>query len=316
MPQPTAGDLHVNSLLTDVSIGWMQARQDFVAWQAFPEIPTNRQSDRYAVYDRAFWYRNEMRLRSPGTESAGAGYEVDTTPNFFCDEYALHHDIADPERGNADTVFQLDSDTTEFLSLQAMLNAEIKWAADFFVPAVWTDFTPGTLWDAAGGDPIGDVDLQKEVIKGSTGYTPNTLVLGARTFRGIKNNADVIDRVKYTQRGMITLDMLAGMFDVSKVLVANAVANTAAEGVAETTAFIAGANDALLMYVEPNPGRKKPSAGYTFAWTGRPGAGSMGGRIKRFRMELLDSDRIEIQQNFDQKLVAAELGLFFENAVT
>ena len=54
-----------------------------------------------------------------------------------------------------------------------------------------------------------------------------------------------------------------------------------------------------------------PSAGYTFSWTGATGASDSGGRIKRFRLELLESDRVEIQMSFDQKLVAPDLGYFF-----
>jgi hypothetical protein len=54
-----------------------------------------------------------------------------------------------------------------------------------------------------------------------------------------------------------------------------------------------------------------PSAGYTFSHTGYTGATGNGTRIKRFRMDAIESDRIEIDMAYDQKLIAADLGYFF-----
>jgi hypothetical protein len=58
-----------------------------------------------------------------------------------------------------------------------------------------------------------------------------------------------------------------------------------------------------------------PTAGYTFSWNGYLGAGAEGNRIKRFRIERLESDRVEIQMAFDLKLVAADLGYFFTSII-
>ena len=58
-----------------------------------------------------------------------------------------------------------------------------------------------------------------------------------------------------------------------------------------------------------------PSGGYTFSWTGAIGAGDSGGRISRFRLEQLKSDRVEIEMAFDQKLVSADLGYRFDTPI-
>ena len=65
----------------------------------------------------------------------------------------------------------------------------------------------------------------------------------------------------------------------------------------------------------PRPGLRQPSAGYTFAWTGLLGSGATGIRQKRFRMEALESTRIEGEMAFVQKVVAPELGYLFEDTV-
>jgi hypothetical protein len=41
----------------------------------------------------------------------------------------------------------------------------------------------------------------------------------------------------------------------------------------------------------------------------------MGARIKRFRMEELAADRVEGEMAFDMKLVGADLGIFFYDAI-
>lgn len=320
---PTASDVHVNAPLTNISVAFMQDPANFVAGRVFPVVPVQKQSDRYYVYDRSYWLRNAMKKRAPGTESAGGGWAVDNTPSYFADVWAEHKDVDDQIRANQDPVIDMDRDATEFLSQQALLNMELQWAAAYFTTGLWTgsttgtDITPGTLWDATGGDPQLDVDTEAAAVLEKTGYKPNKLVLGHRAWiRGVKNNAKVLDRIKYTQRGVVTEDLVASLLGLEQVLVAGGTQNTALEGATPAYDFVVGDNDALLLYAAPRPSLLQPSAGYTFAWTGFLGAGPMGQRIKRFRMDHLSSDRVEIEQAFAQKLVAADLGVFFSNVVT
>ncbi len=58
-----------------------------------------------------------------------------------------------------------------------------------------------------------------------------------------------------------------------------------------------------------------PSGGYTFSWTGYTGAGPLGQRISRFRIEQIRSDRVEIEQAYDMKQVSAEVGVFFTTII-
>jgi hypothetical protein len=58
-----------------------------------------------------------------------------------------------------------------------------------------------------------------------------------------------------------------------------------------------------------------PTAGYTFSWTGHLGAGNEGNRIRSFRLEQIKADRVEIEMAFDQKLVSADLGYFWDTIV-
>ena len=59
------------------------------------------------------------------------------------------------------------------------------------------------------------------------------------------------------------------------------------------------------------------TAGYTFAWTGLMGSAAWGGRINRIPAPLLGigTERIEAEACYDMKVIAADMGVFFENVV-
>lgn len=320
MTKPTARQVHVNKPLTNISIAYMQNEENFVAHRVFPLIPVQKQSDRYFKYLREDWFRVDARERAPGTESAGSGFRIDNTPTYYAPVYAIHKDIDDQIRSNADDPLNLDRDTTEWVSHQLMLLREKIWMENYFQQGVWgteldgtSDFTP---WDDANSTPIEDITGAAIEITRLTGYRPNTLVLHPEVYNALKNNADIIDRIKYTQRGVVTTDILASLLDVERVFVAYGVQDKAGEGLPGDYDFIAEEYGALLCYSNPSPSILTPSAGYTFSWVGLLGAGNQGQRIKTFRMEHLSSDRIEGEMAFDMKVVAADLGVFFFNCLS
>ena len=234
--------------------------------------------------------------------------------------FALHKDVDDQTRANADDPLSPDSDATRFVTQRLLLRREIQFVADYMVTGVWdtdkTGTTNFTKWsDYAASDPIEDIELGKETILQNTGYMPNRLVLGYKTFRRLKHHPDVVDRFKYTSPDSITEEMLARLFEVEQVVVMRAVKNTAAEGATAVMAFVTGVDDALLCYANPSPGLLAPSAGYIFSWRAISGGLGVDIPISRFRMEHLRSDRIEAEIAFDHKVVAKDLGYFYDDAV-
>jgi hypothetical protein len=206
-----------------------------------------------------------------------------------------------------------------------MLRRELQWVSDFFGTGVWADDVTGVSgapssgqtkqWnDYTSSDPISDLEAAKAEILGNTGMEANTLVLGYDVFKSLKNHPDLVDRIKYTSSQTITTDMLAAMFDIPRVMVAKAVKATNKEGAAEGYGFAHG-KKALLCHVAPQPGLLTPSAGYTFAWTGV--SGGLGATIgtSQFRMESIKSDRVEAEMAFDNKVISADLGYFWDSIV-
>lgn len=325
--QPGLSDVHVDRPLTNVSVAFIQQADGFVADRVFPRVPVSKKSDKYFRYDRSYFLRDEMQQRAPGTESAGIGYSLDVD-SYDCALWALHVNVADQVRANADSPLVPDRAATELLTQQALLRREKDWAASFFATNVWSSELAGVSgapgagqfqrWDEAASTPIEDVRLGKRTVHGLTGVRPNKMVIGRAVFDALLDHPDIvgrIDRGQTTGSAVVMRQNLAALFELDEVLVMDGIENTAAEGAAGSYSFIGGKH-ALLVYAPPSPNLMQPSAGYTFVWAGLLGAGAMGNRIKRFRMEHLASDRIEIETAYDQKLVSADLGYFFENAVS
>lgn len=316
--QPSRSDVHIDAPLSSVSVAFIQRAESFVADRAFPRLGVAKQSDRYFTYDRGYFNRVEMKKRAPGTESAGATYAIGQD-SYSCDVWALHRDVADQIRANADSPISLDREATELLTLQGLLRKEREWASQYFIAGVWaTDVTPGTLWDAAASTPLEDVRLGIRTVQESTGFRPNRMILGRSVYDALLDHPDIVGRLDRGQTSgpaIVMRDALAALFELDELLVMDAIENTANEGAANVHAFIGGDN-ALLLYTPSSPGLMIPSAGYTFTWNGLLGGGSLSTRISRMRMEHLKSDRLEIEMAFDQKLVASELGYFFEAVVS
>ena len=324
--QPTPGDVHVNRPLTNISVAFSQGADQFIAGRIFPEVPVANQSDLYYIYDRENWIVGGAQKRGPTAESAGGGW-TQSTDNYRCDVWALHKDVGDQVRANADSPLRPDTDATQWVTENMLITRETEWATNFFATGVWGteqagDATPtGTqflFWSTVLSTPIEDIRAAKLSMLATTGKRANKLVVGPETWNVIVDHPDFIARINggatTSQIAMVTRAQVAAILEIDEILVAEGVVNSANEGATESTGFILGKH-ALLVYAAPNPGLQIASAGYTFAWNGLLGAGASGTRISRFRMESIKSDRIEGESAYAHKVVAAELGHFFLNAV-
>ena len=309
MPQPNSTDVHVDAPLTNLSIGFKNDMSNFVADKVFPTVPVAKQTDKFFTYTQADFFRTDAQLRAPGTESAGSGYNLSTS-TYSCDVLALHKDIADQTRENADAPLDMNRDAVEFLTQHMMLKREIDFADTFLKSGVWsTDFNGD--WTGSNS-AIDQIHNGQDSVEGATGYRPNILVCGAQAFTELKNNNDVLDRIKYTQTGIVTEQLLASLLGLDKVLVSRAIKNENAEGASASYTRVMSTAEALLVYAPPTPSLMHPSGGYTFSWTGYSGARE-GQRVSRFRMDHLRADRIEMEMSYDQKLISASLGYFFQS---
>lgn len=331
MSLPTPADVHVDAALTDISVGYIQNASSFIASRVFPNVPVMKQSDKYFVYNRGDWFRDEVEKRAPGAESAGSGYRL-STDNYFADVWALHKMVPWQVSANEDAVLRGEEDAAEFVMLKHMIKRERLWAANYMAGGVWTGGdvdgvasspTTGQVlqWNDAASTPIENVRFGQEQVVLATGYKPNVLAMGHQVFTQLADHPDIVDRIKYSggvgpaSPAVVTLSAMAALFDVDRIEVSMAVYNTADEGLDQSNAFCVG-KQALLCYVPPNPGRMTPSAGYTFSWQGYLNqSNEFGVATQRIENSDRKATKVEAEMAFDQKLVASDLGYFFDDIV-
>jgi hypothetical protein len=280
-----------------------------IADLVMPVVPVKKESDIYYKYTRA--WKLPQSKRAAGAEANEVEWNV-STDTYQCEEYALKDLIPDRVRNNADNPLNMDVDTTENLVELIQLGREKRVADVVFATGTYgtqTSALSGTnQWDDyAGSDPIGDVRDAKAVVHAASGKMPNTMIIGFEAYLKLLDHPDILERIKYTQKGLITADLLASLFEVDNLLVGKALYDSTQEGVAESLGYVWGKNVALI-YAEKSPGLKKVSFGYQFQ--------SRGFRTKKWRVEGRDGDFIESGEIRDEKVVAAATGYLYTTVVS
>lgn len=324
MPQPDVRDVHVDAILTNISVAYIRTQTMYVATQVFPIIEVDKQTGSYFIYNKNDWLRDEAQRRAPATESAGGGYTL-ATDSYSADKWAFHKDVPDEVRYNQDAPIDSDRDATDFVTQKLLIRQERQWAAEFFTTGVWaTDITgvaaaPGagqTLqWNVATSDPKNDITVAKRVMRLLTGFEPNVLVVGSDVWDKLEIHPNIIERVKYGGNAQVISEQLVAQYlGIDRLIVAKSTYATNVEGETAAYADIYGKN-ALLAYVPPRAGLLTPASGYTFAWRQISPNLAAPAVIKRFRMPQLNADRVEGEIAFDNKVIGADLGYFFSSIV-
>ena len=137
MSNPTAGDVHINTPLTNFGQRYIQKAEDFIAMRAMPNLPVSKQSDLYYEFNRGDFLRDEAEERADGAESAGSGFRLGNS-TYFAKVYAFHKDITDRQRANADTQIALDNSAATWVASKMLMKRETLFNAAFMTTSKWT----------------------------------------------------------------------------------------------------------------------------------------------------------------------------------
>lgn len=319
MPSPISADVNYNQILTNISIAYQN--QTYIADQVFPLVPVAQQSGIIPSYDKSYWFRDQAELRAPGTRSIRGGFKVNITDTYFAPRFSFGFELPDEVRDTASITgaFNLDRDAVNYVTEKGYLRREVAFATDFFAASKgWTDKTGGSdfvQWsDYATSTPLQDIETYRDDMEGTIGREPNTLVIGKQVWIQLKWHPDLIDTIKYTQRGVMSPDLFGSLVEIPRILIGRTIRVSSNPGVAEASATYVRifGKGALLAYVPPAPSLMQPASGYTFVWNRVANALQY---IKRMRDEEAEFDIIEVSSYFDQKQTSAASGTFLATAV-
>lgn len=324
--QNVDGPLYVDRFLTNFSVNYVQEQSAFLAQRASTVIPVLKQSAKFVVYDRGEFWRDDVQPRPLGGRPVQVSYSIGDD-RYDAEEYALETTVDDRQRANQESPINLDQNASRLLTQKHMIRQDRHWAQNLFTAGKWTTQVDGVgsspgagqflQFNDSGSNPILVLDEYIDTMAQATGFKPNTLVLGAKVKRVLRQHPDLIDRIKHTQIGVLDEDILATMFGVKNLITARAVYNSAAEGAANSFQFIADPTSMWLGYIEQTPSLDAPTAIATFAWTGLiPGVtNALGGVMERGRDSRAHSDYFQMRMAWDTKKVADDLGMFFNDVV-
>jgi hypothetical protein len=328
---PTAGDVHVNTPLTNFSQKYLLKAESFIASRAFPNAPVAKESDLFYEFNSGDFLRDEAEERADGTESAGSGFRMSTNP-YFCRTYAFHKDVTDRQRANQDSVVQLDQAASQFVTQKLLIRRERIFSNSFMGTGKWTTDLTGVAgapaagqfqhWSVAGSEPIKVVRNASTKIHQLTGYRPNKMIVSRPAWDALMDNDEMLSRIlggaTTSAPALLKKQMIAAEFEIDEILVMDAVFNDKladlTDPTADDTKFVGG-KDALLYYAPNGVALNEPTAGAQFSWTGYLGAAPSGMRMSRIRAPLVKADRIEGEMSFDYKLTGPDLGYYFSSVV-
>lgn len=321
---------HIDRAMGNISVAYMQGADAFIADKVFPIINVTKQSDVYYVYSKADMFRDEVQERGRGAESAGGDFNVELADPYHCRKYAYHYDITQEERVNYDKPLDCDRDAAEWLSHKMLLKREVDFSKKFFGTGIWgkdiaVDGTTIKKWSDPTSDPVTQVNNEMLAMAENSGVKPNFAIMSPDVLYALKNHDAILDRIKYTQKGIVTLDLIASLFELEKIYVPWAILNKGPQTPkygdddtpTKTSMSFIYKGKMLLGYRAKRPSLKTPTAGYIFAWTGLEGASAYGSRMVRIKMDQLGlgTERLEMEMAYDQKVICKDMGVFFSGLV-
>lgn len=262
----------IDLILTNVAQGYRHP--DFVGSALFPRVPVAQRGGKIVSFSKEdFMLYNTGRAPGQNTKRVQYGY---TAGNYVLESHSLEGSVPIETMQEAQAVPGIDSSRMAIYKTQNIIALRLEKAqadtartlASYGASNKITLSGTGQWSDFSGvSDPIAVVETGKEAVRRKIGKRPNTGVMGAAVLEKLKQHPKVIDRMKYTGRDVPTVEILAALFGLDRLLVGDAI--TADD--AGTFSDVWG-KDMVLAYTEVGSLVEMglPSYGYTYQLAGYP----------------------------------------------
>lgn len=260
----------IDPILSTVVQGYQHP--EHVGMNLFPRVTVRVAGGKIIEFGReSFRLYNTARAPGAATKRMQMGYEGKP---FALENHALDAVVPREHMREAEEVPGIDLATesnNDVMAVQSLIlenqQAQLardaaNYAASNKVALAGTD-----RWnDYANSTPINDIEAGRHAVRNKVGLYPNTLLLGAPVFDSLKHHPTIIDKIKHTQTGVLTEELLANIFSIPRVVVGKAVAIGD-----DDVQFDIWGKDAVLAYVPQQiTGIRQPSYGYTYTMDGHP----------------------------------------------
>jgi hypothetical protein len=296
----STSDVYVDQVLTSVSVAY--ANKSFIADQVFPVINVKNKTGVYFKYDKANLQIPANTKRTGTSTTAQVDFNLTKVAYGPLTERALKTPIEKDVQEMAVDPLAPRVKATNLVTEKIMLEKErdlVTMLTDTSQVTQNVTLSGTSQWsDYVNSDPVPMIQSWKDSIQLNGLVTPNTLVLGYQVWSKLMNHPKLISRIQYVSKQSVSLDDFANLIGVERVLIGNAVQNTAAEGAADSLGFLWGKN-AFLMYVAPTPSIDTVTAGYHLTLEN-------GRYIDGWYDQDRKADYVRFNDYYDRKIVATE----------
>ena len=323
---------HVDRLLTDLAVGYVRQNPSAARLALGDPYRVKRTSDRYFVWSRDDFLRDDMALTGPGVE-APLWVPRGSTGTYQIDPYKLATLIVWEERDNADDPAGFERGKIAGLMSKAryredalfagraMLNT--SWAASNRLVGVSASPSTGEFLSfiQSGSDPIGIIERGRDTVRTQTGgRAANVLVVSADVDRTLRVHSQIQSKINsaISASGQLTgaarREQMAGILGVDRYVVIDVSRATNIEGAATAVSDLS-TGQMCLMYVDPSATSDGASAQamrfFELSGEAYPGVGS----VRRWTDDAKAADVIEVQTAVDFRVVGDVAGVHFASCL-
>jgi hypothetical protein len=214
----------VDPVLTTLARGY--SNDEYIAGVLFPAVPVPKEAGQYPEFGKeAFKLYNTVRALRAGSN------RMDPEALNWVDFATAENDIEYPidYREKNEALFNVQKHGT--VTVQNILDLQREYQAAALAQNLATYNTSNKITlsgtsqfsDYANSDPVAIVDAAKEAIRAKTGKYPNTMTMGAITFKILKEHPKLIEKIKYSMKGVLTVELMQQIFDIDTLKVGKAV---------------------------------------------------------------------------------------------
>jgi hypothetical protein len=328
--QDVVSRVHTPAFLQNVSLGFTP--KDLIADKVAPRITVNAQSNKYRVFGKNQMLVHESRW-VPGT-IPNAIQTRWSEGTYFAELRKLRTPLLDTEVRNADSDLTLRTNYTQNVTNAIAISREARVATLFTTPGNYSAGNKitkagGSEWDQTAvvstAQPLIDIMTLVAAVaqKAMVSISQLSVIIPEPVYlTAIWQNQGILDRVKYSERGIVTYDLLAALLGVKEVIPAPTMTVGPGPEVADsdvvtgfTSTYLWG-DTVWVGLINQGQNEMVPSFARSFNWLAETGGQPR--QIREYRMsdEGQEGNWIECKEAVGEQIVYADAGGIIINTLS
>lgn len=212
----------VDPVLTTIARGY--SNNEFIADRLFPFVTVQKEAGKIPLFGKESFrvYDTERAIRAESNEMLSFGI---STVDFVTTEHDLAYpiDYREIKEAELDLKTRATEVTTEAIRLKhEKIAADLAQDASLY-PTANKETITTDKFNLESTDVVEIIEEKKSALRAIIGKRPNTMVIGASVYDAFKNHPKIIERIKFSQIGVVTLDLLVAVFGIPNIYVGESV---------------------------------------------------------------------------------------------